>query len=1576
MMTKGEGIEVSLSLVKVETTHMARRKQPKTFAFDHCFWSFNPADAHYSTQEKVFECLGSGVLENAFGGYNACIFAYGQTGSGKSYSMMGAGMQPDQKGVIPRLCDAMFNRLERETNESLMFKVEVSYMEIYNEKVRDLLDPHGSSKRNLKVREHKIFGPYVDGLSTLAVSSYEQIASLMEEGNKSRTVAATNMNSESSRSHAVFNIRLTQILIDLESGVSGEKVSKISLVDLAGSERVQKSGAVGKRLEEGANINKSLTTLGMVISALADQSSAIGDKSSKGRSKFVPYRDSVLTWLLKDNLGGNSKTVMIATVSPAADNYEETLSTLRYADRAKSIVNQPVVNEDPNARIIRELREEVESLRAMIQEQNQTEELRERLLESEVLMAQMQQTWEDRLKEAEQIHKARQEELTKMGICPVIKAETGKCYLVNLNADPSLNEVLVYYITKSAVIGSPSLADGADGEEMPDIVLQGLGVQRRHAVLELEGSRLFIEPSEGARTHVNGSLISSRTQLRNGYRLLIGNNHFFRVNCPKDTSMTASMSQSGFFDDSTLEPIDYEDALQEVLQSEQGENSIASAVEKFEKRYWEEMRERRLEDDKPAAVDGQREAYERYISMLKGVVSPMTPMGSCDPFSQWGGLQTPIGTPSGAFPPSDFSSRSRIVRDKFDDWSRKREDMFKESLQKLKKEIVKANTLVREANSYAAEIAPKPTNYSVTLQIPAANLRPSKVKKGAFVSEPAVLVKRKGQGSQVWSMDKLENKLIDMREMYLDRTIATPIASRDPFFESQENHTLIGVANVFLGVLFEDVRLDYNVPIISQQGEVAGRLHVEIYRLPDETSAATDSVESLNSDSVSSQPEMSPGYLGRTIKCRVKIKEASSLPPELSHFVFCQYSFFPHRLGEEVVAAPHFDANSAPVDKVYKAQAPSSCMFQFEHEKDFVVEVTEEFLEHVTEDALSIEVWGHRSSGYGSNGLPFELEMRQKSKSLQERWAEVTRRLAVSVEIHEMNDHGVYLPVDVHRSPDVNTGGVYQLRQGQQRRISVKVRPVADKGSLPLVCQRVLSIAMGCICTRNRNVQKPLDSWQDNDLREICDQWNMALQNRRDYLEQQINQLDKKPDKSELDVERENALISQWMKLTDERDAVCQPAINSSIPGAESDWVPPPGTERHIPVIYLNLNAQDMAGFGDENSITQAGFNSILPKEIASKTLLLPMLKRDDTDMSAECSWDSSIHEHPALNRVTPGHEHVYAVLKVAVRLSHPADMEIILRKRLCLNVYKKAGIAERLMKRIVGTDTISSTGVHYDLVAHIPKSSLDVEDRSTLALMAARSDEESNSSNESYIESYTKGISAVESILALDRLRQEVCIKEMLSRRQERVNRATGVASGFKMKRATSLPNAINAPLAAPSRQSLSIITDGSSEVPRRVPPTSISHPSMLTSLVSPASGGSKLAGIDEEQHKSDSEDVMKEPVRSATVPESLTLDVVASSPSADKDDSASSSGYGSQVLSSRSDDSVDAIPKEQRTSADEDDDVDELNSNLNSSITLLNESTYSDYEAKMVNGSIVSANGNASDDTLTCLDDLNERR
>ncbi|KAK3560783.1 hypothetical protein QTP86_019476 [Hemibagrus guttatus] len=362
------------------TTTIINPKQPKenkSFNFDYSYWSHtSPEDVNYACQKQVYKDIGEEMLLHAFEGYNVCIFAYGQTGAGKSYTMMGK-QEKDQQGIIPLLCEDLFTKISDNGDNNMSYSVEVSYMEIYCERVRDLLNP--KNKGNLRVREHPLMGPYVEDLSKMAVTSYNDIQDLMDSGNKARqvevreygtvvlTVAATNMNETSSRSHAVFNIIFTQKRFGDDTDNTSEKVSKISLVDLAGSERADSTGAKGTRLKEGANINKSLTTLGKVISALAEMDSLPNkNKKKKKVESFIPYRDSVLTWLLRENLGGNSRTAMVAALSPADINYDETLSTLRYADRAKQIRCNAVINEDPNNRLVRELKEEVARLKDLL----------------------------------------------------------------------------------------------------------------------------------------------------------------------------------------------------------------------------------------------------------------------------------------------------------------------------------------------------------------------------------------------------------------------------------------------------------------------------------------------------------------------------------------------------------------------------------------------------------------------------------------------------------------------------------------------------------------------------------------------------------------------------------------------------------------------------------------------------------------------------------------------------------------------------------------------------------------------------------------------------------------------------------------------------------------------------------------------------------------------------------------------------------------------------------------------------------------------------------------------------------
>lgn len=316
--------------------------EEKSFTFDNSFWSHDTKDEHYAHQEDVYNSLGEEFLDHNFEGYHTCIFAYGQTGSGKSYTMMGTA---DQPGLIPRTCEDLFQRIEAAHNETpnISYNVRVSYFEVYNEHVRDLLVPVHPNQPPyyLKIRESPTEGPYIKDLTDAPVRNISEIMKFMKMGDASRTTASTKMNDTSSRSHSVFTIMLKQIHHDMDTDETTERTARIRLVDLAGSERAKATEATGARLREGSNINKSLTTLGRVIAALADPKQHRPGKRSKD---IVPYRDSILTWLLKDSLGGNSKTAMIACIAPS--DYDETLSTLRYADQAKRIRTRAVVNQD------------------------------------------------------------------------------------------------------------------------------------------------------------------------------------------------------------------------------------------------------------------------------------------------------------------------------------------------------------------------------------------------------------------------------------------------------------------------------------------------------------------------------------------------------------------------------------------------------------------------------------------------------------------------------------------------------------------------------------------------------------------------------------------------------------------------------------------------------------------------------------------------------------------------------------------------------------------------------------------------------------------------------------------------------------------------------------------------------------------------------------------------------------------------------------------------------------------------------------------------------------------------------
>ncbi|XP_019376445.1 PREDICTED: kinesin-like protein KIF13B [Gavialis gangeticus] len=1355
-------VEANKVILHPANTNLSKgdaRNQPKVFAYDHCFWSMDESvKEKYAGQDVVFKCLGENILQNAFEGYNACIFAYGQTGSGKSYTMMGTA---DQPGLIPRLCSGLFERAQKEENEEQSFKVEVSYMEIYNEKVRDLLDPKGS-RQSLKVREHNVFGPYVDGLSKLAVASYKDIESLMSEGNKSRTVAATNMNEESSRSHAVFKITLTHTLYDVQSGTSGEKVGKLSLVDLAGSERATKTGAAGDRLKEGSNINKSLTTLGLVISALADQA------AGKNKNKFVPYRDSVLTWLLKDSLGGNSKTAMVATVSPAADNYDETLSTLRYADRAKNIINHAVVNEDPNARIIRELREEVEKLREQLTkaEAMKSPELKERLEESEKLIQEMTVTWEEKLRKTEEIAQERQKQLESLGISlqsSGIKVGDNKCFLVNLNADPALNELLVYYLKEHTLIGS------ADSQ---DIQLCGMGILPEHCIIDITSEgQVMLTPQKNTRTFVNGSAVMGPTQLHHGDRILWGNNHFFRLNLPKkkkkvehedeerDNSMkcSSSIEQLDADGDNSSEVsseinFSYEYAQMEVTMKALGSNDpMQSILQSLEQQH---------EEEKRSALERQRLMYEHELEQLRRRLSPEK--------QHFRSMER-------------FSFHSPNAQQRLRQWAEEREEMLNQSLRKLREQIVKANLYVREANFIAEELD-KRTEYKVTLQIPASSLNANR-KRGAVLSEPAIQVRRKGKGKQIWSLEKLENRLVDMRDLYQewkeceeDNPMMRAYFRRaDPFYDEQENHSLIGVANVFLESLFYDVKLQYAVPIINQKGEVSGRLHVEVVRVSGEIEERI--VGGEDSPDYSSDSDTQE----KKLVCMIKILQATGLPQHLSNFVFCKYTFWDQ--SEPVMVVPEVDPS---LSATYKEPR---CMVVFDHCSEFSVNISEDFMEHLYEGALAIEVYGHKQSDPRKNSALWDLGIIQaKTRSLRDRWSEVTRKVELWVQILELNEDGEYCPVEVIPAREVCTGGIFQLRQGQSRRIQIKVKSVQESGTLPLMEESILSVGIGCVQIRHAKSQKAhenhqeedddMDSYQDRDLERLRRKWLSALTKRQEYLDQQLQKIVSKPDKTEDDADREAQLLEMRLTLTEERNAVMVPSAGSGIPGAPAEWTPVPGMETHIPVIFLDLNADDFSSQDNLDDPEAGGWDATLAGEEEEEFFELQIVKHHDSEVNAEASWDSTVHNCVQLSKGTATDERVFLIVRVTVQLSHPAEMQLVLRKRICVNVYGRQGFAQSFLRRMSPRSTIPGCGVIFEIVSNIPEDAQGAEEREALARMAANVEDAASADSVAYIEKYLRSVLAVENILTLDRLRQEVAVKEQL------------MGKGKLYKRSLSSPN------------------------------------------------------------------------------------------------------------------------------------------------------------------------------------------
>ncbi|XP_064381651.1 kinesin-like protein KIF1B isoform X5 [Dromaius novaehollandiae] len=819
------------------------KEAPKSFSFDYSYWSHtSPEDPCFASQSRVYNDIGKEMLLHAFEGYNVCIFAYGQTGAGKSYTMMGK-QEESQAGIIPQLCEELFEKINDNSNEEMSYSVEVSYMEIYCERVRDLLNP--KNKGNLRVREHPLLGPYVEDLSKLAVTSYTDIADLMDAGNKARTVAATNMNETSSRSHAVFTIVFTQKKHDAETDLSTEKVSKISLVDLAGSERADSTGAKGTRLKEGANINKSLTTLGKVISALAEVDNCTSKSKKKKKTDFIPYRDSVLTWLLRENLGGNSRTAMVAALSPADINYDETLSTLRYADRAKQIKCNAVINEDPNAKLVRELKEEVTRLKDLLRAQGLGdiidtsmgsltaspsscslssqvgltsvssiqerimstpggEEAIERLKESEKIIAELNETWEEKLRKTEAIRMEREALLAEMGVA--IREDGGTLgvfspkktpHLVNLNEDPLMSECLLYYIKDGITrVGQ------ADAERRQDIVLSGAHIKEEHCIFRSERNNngeviVTLEPCERSETYVNGKRVVQPVQLRSGNRIIMGKNHVFRFNHPEQARAEREKTPSA---ETPSEPVDWTFAQRELL-----EKQGIDMKQEMEKRLQEmEILYKKEKEEADLLLEQQRLDYESKLQAL----------------------QKQVETRSLAAETTEEEEEEEEVP-----WTRHEYELAQWAFRKwkfhqftsLRDQLWGNAVYLKEANAISVELKKKVQFQFVlltdTLYSPLPpELLPTEMEKtrdNRPFPRTVVAVEvqdLKNGATHYWSLEKLKQRLELMREMYdragemtsntQDESESTMTGS-DPFYDRFHWFKLVGSSPIFHGCVNE-----------------------------------------------------------------------------------------------------------------------------------------------------------------------------------------------------------------------------------------------------------------------------------------------------------------------------------------------------------------------------------------------------------------------------------------------------------------------------------------------------------------------------------------------------------------------------------------------------------------------------------------------------------------------------------------------------------------------------------------------------------------------------------------------------
>uniref|UniRef100_A0A8D1AYJ8 plus-end-directed kinesin ATPase n=1 Tax=Sus scrofa TaxID=9823 RepID=A0A8D1AYJ8_PIG len=1346
------------------------KEAPKSFSFDYSYWSHtSPEDPCFASQNRVYNDIGKEMLLHAFEGYNVCIFAYGQTGAGKSYTMMGK-QEESQAGIIPQLCEELFEKINDNCNEEMSYSVEVSYMEIYCERVRDLLNP--KNKGNLRVREHPLLGPYVEDLSKLAVTSYTDIADLMDAGNKARTVAATNMNETSSRSHAVFTIVFTQKKLDNETNLSTEKVSKISLVDLAGSERADSTGAKGTRLKEGANINKSLTTLGKVISALAEVS------KKKKKTDFIPYRDSVLTWLLRENLGGNSRTAMVAALSPADINYDETLSTLRYADRAKQIKCNAVINEDPNAKLVRELKEEVTRLKDLLRAQglgdiididpliddysgsggkylkdfqnnkhryllaseNQRpgnfstasmgsltsspsscslnsqvgltsvtsiqerimstpggEEAIERLKESEKIIAELNETWEEKLRKTEAIRMEREALLAEMGVA--IREDGGTLgvfspkktpHLVNLNEDPLMSECLLYYIKDGITrVGQ------ADAERRQDIVLSGAHIKEEHCIFRSERNNsgdviVTLEPCERSETYVNGKRVAQPVQLRSGNRIIMGKNHVFRFNHPEQARAEREKTPSA---ETPSEPVDWTFAQRELL-----EKQGIDMKQEMEKRLQEmEILYKKEKEEADLLLEQQRLDYESKLQAL----------------------QKQVETRSLAAETTEEEEEEEEVP-----WTQHEFELAQWAFRKWKshqftslRDLLWGNAVyLKEANAISVELKKKVQFQFVlltdTLYSPLPpELLPTEMEK-THEDRPfprtvvAVEVQDlKNGATHYWSLEKLKQRLDLMREMY-DRAGEmassaqeegeTTMTGSDPFYDRFHWFKLVGRAFVYLSNLLYPVPLIHRVAIVSEKGEVRGFLRVAVQAIaadeeaPDYGSGIRQSGTAKISfdneyfnQSDSSSVVMTRSGLSleelRIVEGQGQSSEIITPPEEINPMsdldlksgTLLDGKMVMEGFSEEI--GNHLKLGNAFTFRVTVLQASGIlpeyadifCQFNFLHRHDeafsteplknngrgsplgfyhvqnIAVEVTESFVEYIKTKPIVFEVFGHYQQH------PLHLQGQELNSPPQP-----SRR---------------FFPPPMPLSKPDHERKIELIRFLVSDYVNVRVLDTFSEHATVLASSAIATFQDGADPSPPF-LFLPVPSCQ------------MERVPKRDVPATKLNTMSK----TSLGQSMSKYDLLVWFEISElEPTGEYIPAVVDHTAGlpCQGTFLLHQGIQRRITVTLIHEKGSELhwkdvrelvvGRIRSKPEVDEAAVDAILSLNIISAKYLKSSHNSSRTFYRFEAVWDSSLHNSLLLNRVTPYGEKIYMTLSAYLELDHCIQPAVI-TKDVCMVFYSR----------------------------------------------------------------------------------------------------------------------------------------------------------------------------------------------------------------------------------------------------------------------------------------------------------------